>query len=456
MTWRVDNLGDPGRADLAALLDELLTRADKGAKLGLERVAEALTAVGDPQVSLPVVHVAGTNGKGSCCAMLEAIARQAGLRTGLFTSPHLSRFNERIRIDGAPIDDRRFTAVLAEALRDDLPRLSFFETLTVAAFLAMNQAQVDLAILEVGLGGRLDATNVLPRPLATAITSIGHDHEHFLGNDIADIAGEKAGILKLDVPAVLGPIDGEALTRIARVAREVSAQAPIWQVVGDQDGHRAEVEDLGHAAIRIESAAAGSLRLVAPDGRTVVTQPGLEGAHQAHNAAVAAGVVWQVADQVPALTDHLAAGLAATRWPGRLERLSHNERTVLLDCAHNEQAVAALCTAIGNLDPRRTLLVFGTMDGKPWRGMLARLAPLARQRIYCEPLVEMAGRKPAPPSSLAQAAKGTIAAGPEEALAMALRLAQRGDTILVTGSIFLVGAIRASLLKQRRDVIVPL
>ncbi|MBW2456282.1 MAG: bifunctional folylpolyglutamate synthase/dihydrofolate synthase [Deltaproteobacteria bacterium] len=444
------------RDPLEGLIDELLTRAGAGAKLGLERVAEALHAVGDPQTGLAVVHVAGTNGKGSCCAMVEAVARRAGLRTGLFTSPHLRRFNERIRIDGAPIDDQRFAAALTRALCDDLPRLSFFEALTVAALLAMRDAAIDLAILEVGLGGRLDATNVIDRPLVTAITSIGHDHEHFLGNDIADIAWEKASIFKRDVPAIIGPISGRAAARIAAVGRDKGCRAPIWHVVTEDEGHRAEVAELGHAPVTVTANGDGAWRLAAPDGRTTVAHPSLAGPHQVHNAAVAASVAWLAADHFPALAGHLPEGLAATRWPGRLERLAAQGKSVLLDCAHNEQAVIALCEALGPADPERTLLVFGTMDGKPWRPMLERLAPHAGRRIYCEPMVEMAGRAPAPPTELCKVAPGEVAPDPEGAIAKALREAGPDDTILVTGSIFLVGTVRAVLRGQARDVIVPL
>ncbi len=455
MTWRIASQGGDLRP-LERLIDELLSRAGAGAKLGLERVGEALQAVGDPQRGLAVVHVAGTNGKGSCCAMVEAVARRAGLRTGLFTSPHLRRFNERIRIDGEPIDDQGFTAALGQALRDDLPRLSFFEALTVAALLAMRDAAVDLAILEVGLGGRLDATNVIDQPLVTAITSIGHDHEHFLGTDIADIAWEKASIFKRDVPAVIGPIAGPAAARIAKTGRDKGCRAPIWQVVTEDEEHRAEVSDLGHAPLTVTAVGEGGYRLVAPDGRAAVVHPGLAGPHQAHNAAVAAGVAWLVADRLPALAPQISQGIAGARWPGRLEGLTAQGQSVLLDCAHNEEAVMALCKAVGHPDPERWLLVFGTMEGKPWRAMLERLAPHAARRIYCEPMVEMAGRAPASPTDLAEVAPGRIAPDPEEAIAMALAEAGPDDTILVTGSIFLVGTVRASLRGETRDVIVPL
>ncbi|WP_267888146.1 bifunctional folylpolyglutamate synthase/dihydrofolate synthase, partial [Sorangium cellulosum] len=208
---------------LPALLAALGQRAPRGMVLGLDRVREALAALGDPHAGLAAVHVAGTNGKGSVCAMVESIAREAGLRAGLYTSPHLSRFAERIRIGGEMIGDAALEAALSAALERVPSPLTFFEALTVAAFVAFRDAGVDLAILEVGLGGRLDATNVIAAPLCTAITSIAFDHEALLGPTLADIAREKAGILKPGAPAVLGPLDPEADAAIESAAQAVGA-----------------------------------------------------------------------------------------------------------------------------------------------------------------------------------------------------------------------------------------
>jgi len=414
---------------LDALLSRLLERASRGAKLGRERVNEALDSIGSPHATLPCVHIAGTNGKGSTCAMVESIARAAGLRTGMYSSPHLERFNERIRICGEPIDDDSFARVLQPLLSDAFEPLSFFEVLTVAALWAMSQAKVELAILEVGLGGRLDATNVVERPLCTAITSIGIDHTRLLGNDIADIAREKAGIAKPGVPLVLGPVDNAARAAIHEVAIPIGSH-PLLEVSGD---------DLA-------------------DSSATAIASSLAGAHQRDNAAVALAIA---SFALPALgksdwETHADTALAAARWPGRLEAISRNGVQVLLDCAHNLAALDALQRAIAPLPHDRTLLVFGAMSDKPWQSMLERLAPVAPRRFYAEAIEPIAGRHAVTPAALSKVADGQRAPSPAAAIELALGQASPGDTVLVTGSIFLVGAVRAALLGERRDVAVPL
>ncbi len=243
-------------SSLATRLESLCRRVPQGMVLGLDRVLAALAEVGNPHLAFPVAHIAGTNGKGSVSAMTEAMARHAGLRTGLFTSPHLCRFAERIQVNGVPLEDDEFARVLGVV--DDrcgIP-LTFFEMLTVAAFTAFADAQVDLAVVEVGLGGRLDATNVVRRPLVTAITSIAMDHMNWLGNSIQAIAGEKAGILKTGVPVVLGPLPGAADETIEAAACAVGA-GPRFRVTRAQDDQRpgaiAVREEDGLAVIQHES-----------------------------------------------------------------------------------------------------------------------------------------------------------------------------------------------------------
>ncbi|MBI4953476.1 MAG: bifunctional folylpolyglutamate synthase/dihydrofolate synthase, partial [Myxococcales bacterium] len=206
---------------------ELARRVSRGAALGLGRVEAALAGLGHPERALTCIHVAGTNGKGSVCAMLEAMAESAGLRIGLYTSPHLCRLNERIRLGGEPIGDEPFADALEAALRWDL---TVFEALTVAAFVALRAAAVELAIVEVGLGGRLDATNVLATPAAAAVVSIDLDHTEWLGDDLRSIAAEKAAIFKPGAPAVLGPLAPEARDEARRRALACGA-GPLWEVV---------------------------------------------------------------------------------------------------------------------------------------------------------------------------------------------------------------------------------
>src|SRR5580692_1218800 len=239
----------PPPTPLVDALHALQARAPRGMVLGLDRVRVALAAVGDPHLDLCAVHVAGSNGKGSTSAMVESIAREAGLRAGLYTSPHLCRFAERIRVDGLPIEDGPFERCPAA--------LTFFESLTVAAFLAFREARLDVAVIEVGLGGRLDATNVLEAPLATAITSISLEHTAVLGDTLDAIAREKAGILKPGAPVVLGVLPEEADRAIVEVAARVGT-GPIERP------------------------------------RVPPCPPGLAGPHQARNAAVAAALARHV------------------------------------------------------------------------------------------------------------------------------------------------------------------
>lgn len=414
---------------LADRLTELAARAKFGMTLGLDRVRAGLAEVGNPHETLAAVHIAGSNGKGSTSAMVESIARAAGLTTGLYTSPHLARFAERIRIDGEPIADAPFEAALTRALHADHGQLTFFECLTVAAFLAFHDAAIDLAVLEVGLGGRLDATNVIARPVACAITSISLEHTAVLGSTLQAIAREKAGILKPGVPYVLGRLPPVAEQTITAVAREVGA-GPRWD---------------------------------RPQGPLPVA---LRGEHQQQNAAVASALATLLAERWPRVRDAIPAGLAAVRWPGRFEKIALDDLrsrdaiaprtgvTILFDAAHNDEGMASLRRALADdgLTAERTTLVFGALADKAYDSMLALLAPCAARRIYTTPK----GRTPAPFERLTSIAPGAILPDPAEAIARAIELATPGGTVLVTGSLYLVGEVRAHLLGLPSDPIIPL
>ena len=398
-------------------LAALSARAKFGMTLGLDRVRGALAEVGDPHLGLAVAHVAGSNGKGSTSAMIESIARAAGLRTGLTTSPHLARFAERIRIDGAPIEDDPFEEALARALEAAGGELTFFEVLTVAAFVAFREANVDLAVLEVGLGGRLDATNVVERPLACAITSISLEHTAVLGDTLDAIAREKAGILKRGAPYVLGRLPPEAERAIDDVARAVGA-GPRWT---------------------------GPLEPV---------DVALRGEHQRRNAAVASAVAELLAARWPAIRGAIRRGLDDVRWPGRFEKIALGAHTLLLDGAHNDEGAEALACALEaeGTPPERTTLVFGALADKSFAAMLARIAKLAHRRIYTAPK----GRAPAPFEALTAIAPGEIVPEPALAIARAVALAGPDETVLVTGSLYLVGEVRAHVLGLPSDPIIPL
>jgi dihydrofolate synthase/folylpolyglutamate synthase len=413
-------MSEPAASPLLAKLTALQARVPRGMLLGLDRVEDALAALGDPQRGLAAVHVAGSNGKGSTSAMVEAIARAAGLRTGLYTSPHLCRFAERIRIGGEPIDDGAFERALGAVLDGCRPDLTFFESLTLAAFVAFREANVDVAILEVGLGGRLDATNVIEAPIATAITSISLEHTAILGDTLGAIAREKAGIFKRGAPVVLGSLAPEA----DRAAEEVAAQ-------------------VGAGPIERALPWAGKL--------------GLTGPHQAANAGVAAALARHVARRLPerAWERAIEAGIAGVRWPGRFERLDVNGVRVILDAAHNPESAEALRRTIDaevGWDAARTALVFGALADKAWPEMLGLIAPVAGRRYYAEPK----GRAPAVLAELVVAAPGESVAEPREAIRRALAASAAGDTVLVTGSIYLVGEVRAALLGIEADPAIAL
>ena len=436
---------------LVAKLHALQARVPRGMMLGLDRVEHALAALGSPHLALRAIHIAGSNGKGSTSAMIEAVARAAGLRTGLYTSPHLSRFAERIRLGGEPIDDARFERSLAAVLDHCRPDLTFFESLTVAAFHAFSEARVDLAVVEVGLGGRLDATNVIRAPLATAVTSISLEHTAILGDTIALIAREKAGIFKPGAPVVLGPLAPEADAAITEVAARVGA-GPITRV--RRDGAWSP----GVILARWEG---GVIDLHGPDeADRFHGAPALLGRHQADNAGVVIGLARCLARH-HLLLDPVGAtfaGITTARWPGRYERLplAGPQVTVILDGAHNPDGARALAELLAadnpSGSPARRALVFGALADKRWPEMLAPLAPLCARRYYTEPK----GRAPAALGDLCALAPGEGIADPRAAIDRAVAESAPGDTILVTGSIYLVGEVRANLLGVAADPVIAL
>ncbi|MBK8251366.1 MAG: bifunctional folylpolyglutamate synthase/dihydrofolate synthase [Polyangiaceae bacterium] len=386
--------------------------------LGLDRVHGALAEVGNPHAHCTAIHIAGSNGKGSTSAMVESIARAAGLRTGMYTSPHLARFAERIRIAGDPIQDAPFDAALSAALHTQKGTLTFFECLTVAAFIAFAEAHVDLAVIEVGLGGRLDATNVIERPLACAITSISLEHTAVLGNTLGAIAREKAGILKPHCPYVLGALPAEAENAIDEAAQSVGA-GPKWTTP------------------------------------VTVGKVGLVGPHQRQNASVATALAMLAASHFPGILKGIESGIAQTKWPGRYEKLpTERNITLLFDGAHNPEGAHALAGALAEekLDPQRTTLLFGALADKSYVDVLRLVAYTSSKRVYTSPQ----GRAPAPLTSLAQTAPGEMIDNPQTALKRAVELTPSGGTVVITGSLYLVGEVRAYALQLPIDPVIPL
>lgn len=438
------------KASLTAEIERLCTRAERGVCLGLDRMLEACANLGHPEARFDAVHIAGTNGKGSTAAMLERIFREHGLRTGLYSSPHLGRFAERIRIDGAPVEDEEFADALARAGASSSEQPSVFEALTLAAFVVFARAEVDVAVLEVGLGGRLDATNVIPPPLACAVTSIGLDHTGFLGNDLASIAREKAAIAKPGSPLFVGPLPREAIEATRTTALERGASELTWVTLS-------ESTPVPEGALRSKvSIADNRARVSMPDGAHYNLRPSLEGRHQLTNAAVAATVAHGLRARFPELDAAIETGVTKASWPGRLERVLVAGREVLLDCAHNAEGIATLCEHLRGRPPERTLLVFGAVDDKPWRAMLDALAGSASRRHYCIALEPTAGRASVTPEALVEHRRGRAHASPEAAITAALADAGLDDLVVVTGSIFLVGRIRSSLLATPGDPVLPM
>jgi len=392
----------------------LFVRGNFGMKLGLERMREALTLLSDPHLAAPVLHVAGTNGKGSTCAFTEAALRAAGLKTGLYTSPHLFHFCERIRISGEPIPEERAAGLLEEivrrvpwALGED--GLTFFELVTLMGFLAFAQERVQVAVVEVGLGGRLDATNVV-EPLACAVTPIGLDHVQWLGPTLQHVAAEKAGILKKGVPAVSAGQSRAAADVLAQRAAELAIL--LWRPGRDYlyesrdvrpfcyegpDEFRVSLGETKEVARRTRSDEGGEH---AP-GR-VDSGLALAGHYQRANAALACALL-QVAARhgLPVTADHVRAGLRAVRWPGRLERVAERP-VVIVDGAHNVPAAHALARELTGFVGRRPVqLVFAAMSDKNYEGMLRELVPPAAAVHLCA----VDSPRAAPPSQLAAAAR---------------------------------------------------
>ncbi len=407
----------------------------KTAKFGLERIRTVLDALGNPQDRCRFVHVAGTNGKGSTCAMIESGLRAAGHRTGLYISPHLSEPTERICVGGKPVSVERFTEAF-NRIHETVERLldsgaidlhtTYFETVTAMAFLIFAEEETSMVALEVGLGGRLDATNVV-RPELAVITPVDFDHEAFLGRSLEAIAGEKAGILKPGVPAVIARQRPEAEKVIERRAAELGIElerTADWSICDLKISPRAsDFRLMGGASLRIHCPLAGE--------------------HQVENAATAAIALARVGIPVEAIEQ----GIAAAVWPGRLERLSEKPE-ILIDGAHNPAGARALA---GYLDrfyaPRRVILIYGAMRDKAVEEVCGILFPRARQVIATAPDQPRA-LHPEAIRNLAEHADVRIAPRLRDALEMA-RSAAEDDVIVITGSLYLVGEARALFERNR-------
>jgi dihydrofolate synthase / folylpolyglutamate synthase len=403
-----------------ALTRELFPRLTGGIRWGLERTEELLDRVGNPHRAFRSIHVGGTNGKGSVAASLAAILTADGHHAGLYTSPHLCTFRERIQIDGNAIDERALLNA-ARQLWPDIQRLSpsFFEATTAIGFLALAEAGVDMAVIEVGLGGRLDATNVIT-PELSIITNIAFDHADYLGNTIESIAREKAGIIKPGVPVLTAERDLAALGVFAEAVTDAGSHLYILP-----DTHPADVSiDLAGTKFRI-----GCASFDTP----------LIGMHQAVNAAMAVNAASLLED--PPRRTSVLAGLANVRWPGRLQVERFGKQNWLFDVAHNVAGVQALVSTVGQLDVRRPLvLIIGILGDKDWQAMLPPLFAAADTAILTLPPTAPANRAWDPESVLGEVpcAHAEVVRDFQRALERAAAVAGEG-TVLVTGSFHTVG-----------------
>jgi dihydrofolate synthase/folylpolyglutamate synthase len=411
-----------------AVLSELLGLQPTGEiRWGLRRVRTLLESVGRPHMAYRSIQVGGTNGKGSVAAMIASIMGKAGHRAGLYTSPHLIDFGERIRVGGYPVDEELLIegAVRLRPLAEEL-EATFFEATTALAFLCFAESDVDFVVAEVGLGGRLDATNVL-LPEVTAITNVAWDHADYLGHTLAQIAGEKAGISKPGVPMVLGRLDPEA----GRIVREAAARAgaPLLQL-----GYDAAVR-----RIRIQRDHT-ELEYVGPGSTDILSlRCPLLGAHQAWNAGLAALTVQSLPEALRPRAAEIKAGIEDVRWPGRLQVEERRGRTWVLDVAHNAVAVDALAQGLTSLSLEEPLaLVVAIMGDKPWPEMLPPLLALADTSVFT-----IAPSSPPERHWNAAEVAATISSYSVEVIedfsAALERAMDVGQTIVVTGSNHTVG-----------------
>jgi dihydrofolate synthase/folylpolyglutamate synthase len=431
---------------ISPILARLSALHPKRIDLSLDRMWRLLGALGDPQRLLPpVIHVAGTNGKGSTIAFMRAILEAAGLLVHVYTSPHLVRFNERFRLgaegEGRLASDEELEAVLEECERENAGApITVFEITTGAALLLFARHRADVLLLEVGLGGRLDATNVIERPLASVITPVSFDHAEHLGANLAEIANEKAGILKAQAPAIIAAQSREALAAIERQAARVEA-TPI-RIAGED---WTATEERGRLVYQDD------------DGLLDLPAPKLYGRHQFENAGVAIAALRAIG-KLRLAPSAYEVGIAKADWPARMQRLSHGRLAALvppggelwLDGGHNPDGARAIANALADLEERVSrplVLVIGMLSTKDCAGFLRNFAGLARC-IVAVPIPRQ--ENSADPETIADAAREVAipaqsSADVESALAVIRRFdLDPAPRIMVTGSLHLAGEVLAA------------
>jgi len=404
----------------AAAVAALEARLETRIELGLDRVREHLSRLGDPQETVPAFHVAGTNGKGATCAMLASVLRASGRRTGLYISPHLLSVRERISVNGRPISERDFARLMTRTLAaDPKKRLTYFELLTSIAFQHFAERRCGVMVLETGLGGRLDATNVVSKPLAAIVTSVDYDHQAYLGRTLPRIAAQKAGIFKAGRPAVFR--DLPVLRRALKRGAAVPVRRP-WTALRVDWKHNIQM-------------------LRSPEGRSY--RVSLLGSRQGWNAAVARAAVDASGLAVPEAA--WREGLASVKWPARFEAIAFGKKTLIVDGAHNPEAARALAEtwAASPWSKRPARWILGLMRDKDLRGVLEPLAPFLRDVVVVRPPspraldpIAFAGavRRAAPRAHV------TVESDPASALAAWRRDGKAPASAVCAGSLYLAGA----------------
>jgi dihydrofolate synthase/folylpolyglutamate synthase len=414
---------------MSETLDWLYSLEARGEIYKLERMEHALALIGDPHLKLRAVHIAGTKGKGSTAAMIDAVLRAAGYRCGLYTKPHLVNLTERTRIDGAEMPREQmlgYITRLREIYEQAGLALTFFEFTVALMFLYFAESEVEVAVIETGLGGRLDSTNVV-QPILSVITPIGFDHMDRLGYTIAAIAGEKGGIIKPGVPAIIGARADEAREVLSAIAAQ--RQSPLMLIGRDfsyrshAPAHRLDYDGRGLKMAQVELSLAGPF--------------------QHENAAIALAAIDNLRSQGWKIEEEdIRRGMAEVVWPGRFDIVAR-QPMVILDCAHNELAIEALLhtfeVEIGReVRPR---LVFGCLEDKQWERMAEMLGP----RVSDATLTRATPKRPIEPEKLlpvfARHVPSRIVRSPLYAIAHAMENASRDDVVLVTGSVYLVGEV---------------
>lgn len=398
----------------------------------LGRMFALMDRLGNPQQQYPTIHIAGTKGKGSVAAFSAAVLQAAGYKTGLYTSPHLEDFRERIQVDGVWIDESSFVeaARQLQAQAPGLPGLTSYELQTALAFLYFADQKVDVVVAEVGMGGRLDSTNILT-PLVSVITNISYDHTSILGNTLTEIAGEKGGIIKPGVPVVCAPQQPEALAKLREIAQDQKAP---FTLVG---------EDVTFELIS-QTQEGQTFRLAEKENAPMILRTGLLGRHQMENAATAYAALKIVNRAgLPIGEDAIREGFAAARWPGRFEIFS-GDPTVVLDGAHNRHSAEMLADTVRDVFPgQKVTLVFGASEDKDIGGMFDVLLPVVND-IYLVRADHPRAADPAKMAALLGNAACPVQQVPsvEDVFPLLSEYAGKDRVVLVTGSLYLVGHFR--------------